>query len=86
MSRTTARRSAKPTVTTASATTGRKLSHEEADWMDADAAKDAEALIALCEFLHKRGLRTSGSACQDAMNVIVQLEEEARSLKAKLAQ
>jgi mannose-6-phosphate isomerase class I len=51
-------------------------------WAVADAATDAQALVALSEFLAKRGLRGQGSACQDAMDAISRLQEEVRQLKA----
>jgi len=58
---------------------------EEA-WAVTDAAADAQALVSLSEFLAKRGLRSQGSACQDAMDAISRLQEEVRQLKAASGQ
>ncbi|MGD0092915.1 MAG: hypothetical protein ABSE73_23635 [Planctomycetota bacterium] len=59
----------------------RPASAPEEAWAVADAAADAQALVCLSEFLAKRGLRSQGSACQDAMDAISRLQEEVGRLK-----
>jgi mannose-6-phosphate isomerase class I len=59
---------------------------DEDAWLMADAESDARALLSLSDFLSHRGLRSHGSACQDAIDAISRLQEEVRQLKTAAQQ